>query len=83
MNIDLYIPGNNGFRFPLLTRTVTEDTCRSTSFESESLINILFKNLAEDYLLYISEKLKEKRKSSFKKMIHMEELQDKGVKAMR
>lgn len=83
MSVDSYIPGNNGVRFPLLTRTVPEDACRNTSFELESLINILFKNLAEDYLLHISEKLKEKRKSSFKKMIHMEELQDKGVKAIR
>lgn len=68
---------------PLLTRTVPEEACGNTSFESESPINILFKNLAEDYLLHISEKLKEKRKLSFKKMIHMEELQDNYVKAIR
>lgn len=83
MNVDSYIPGNNGSGSPLLTRVVPEEAFRNTSFESESLINILFKNLTEDYFLHISEKLKEKRKLSFKKMIHMEELQDKGVKAIR
>lgn len=81
MSIDSYVPATMGSGSPLLTRTVPEEVCRNTSFELESLINILFKNLAEDCLLHISEKLKEERKLSFKKM--MEELQDKGVKAIR